>query len=574
MIHPSAIPFRHDFLRKISATAGFILLAFQTLFVFVGASPTVHALFLSCASSFLLLTRFVDRRWMPPALLLICWSLVAMLDEGFGPNSAVWLFLIPVTLFGWTLYSRSPLRWVVFGVSMLILGLSNLQDRPLLLVRLPEMEFRFHLAIHFLGALLASIFCVQYLIAMETASHEALAQARERAEKASRAKDEFLSHMSHEFRTPLNAIQGFTELLQSQAANRAAGLDIPTSPTECSESLGSIRSATDHLIHIVDDILDLSRLESGAIRLQCVPFSPARILEEVRASLAGRCFEQGLSLILESTDLLPKLVGDKVRWKQILLNLVTNAVKFSHHGQIRITARWTESSPQEGLLEVSVSDQGPGVPPELVERIFDRFVRAASVERAETAGTGLGLAISRSLARAMGGDVVLESNSGEGATFRVGIKFSRAPSDIPESGVYNRIESRPLRGVHVLLCEDNRLNIRLAGKLLERLEVTWDVAEDGGIAKDLLRRTPYDLVLLDLHMPVADGFEVAAFARSEHAVPANRTVPMLALTADAFEETRQKARESGIDDFLAKPYTFEDLSRKSRELLATRTPIR
>jgi signal transduction histidine kinase/CheY-like chemotaxis protein len=574
MIHPSALPFRLDFLRKISATAGGILVAFQLLFAFTGASPAVHILFLTCSALFFALTRFVDRPWMPPALLGITWLMVAILDEGFGPNSAVWLFLIPITLFGWILYARSPARWIVFAISLLIVGLSNLETRPLMLVRLPEMEFRFHLAIHFLGALLASIFCVQYLIAMETASHDALAAAREKAEKASRAKDEFLSHMSHEFRTPLNAIHGFTELLQSQVEHRAHETTATRSSAECSESLASIRSATDHLIHLVDDILDLSRLESGEIRLQTRPFAPEAILQEVCASLAGRCAEQGLELVQEPVDPIPRLMGDKVRWKQILLNLVGNAVKFSRHGRIRVATRWTETSEREGLLEVRVSDQGPGVPPDLVERIFERFVRASSVERADTAGTGLGLAISRSLARAMGGEVTLESNSPEGATFQVAIPFPLAALDLPESGLYSRIEVRPLRGVHVLLCEDNRLNIRLASKLLERMEVTWDVAEDGGIAKDLLRRTPYDLVLLDLHMPVADGFEVATFARSEQALAPNRDVPMLALTADAFEETRQKAKDAGINDFLAKPYTFEDLSRKSRELLARRAAVR
>jgi len=572
MIHPSSIPFRQDFLRKISITSGLILVSFIALFVSIGATTTSLLLFALCAAGFLALSRFVDRPWMPSVLLGLAWSLVALLDEGFGPNSAVWLFLIPITLVGWTLYSRSSLRWLIFGISLAIVGVANIESHPLRLVQLPEMEFRFHLAVHFFGALLASVFCVQYLIAMETASHEALAQARERAERASRAKDEFLSHMSHEFRTPLNAIHGFTELLQSQAAARSTG-NAPSA--ECSESLGSIRSATDHLIHIVDDVLDLSRLESGEIRLQTRPFSPVTILSDVRTSLAGRAAEKGLALILEDDAPIPRVVGDKVRWKQILLNLVGNAVKFSRHGEVRIVPLWTETSPEVGTLDVRVVDQGPGVPPELRERIFDRFVRASSVERAETAGTGLGLAISRSLARAMGGDVAVESTSPEGTTFRVTIPFPLAPADIPESGSYTRITPpHPLRGVHVLLCEDNRLNIRLASKLLERLEVTWDVAEDGGKAKELLQAQRYDLVLLDLHMPVANGFEVAAFARCAESAAPNRTVPMLALTADAFEETRQKAKDSGIDDFLAKPYTFEDLSRKTRELLAQRPPVR
>lgn len=572
---PVRRPITQAFLRRMAAAGTGLTAAFSLLFLFAGDSwPALMLVSAGCVG-FHMLYRNAHNHAVPYLLLALSWLLTGALDDGFAGRASTWMFLIPITLAGWTLFAQSRFRWVVLAMPFVLTAISNTPVAPLVTLPLADFDPRIHHAMHFLGAFLASIFCVQHLLEMENEARADLDRARERAEKASRAKDEFLSHMSHEFRTPLNAINGFTELLHTHLLEQATATgESRDSREECGEHLGAIRSATDHLVHLVEDILDLSRLESGEIRLNIQSFKPEQILADVRAGLQVRAVERGQDLVVVGGASIPRLMGDRVRWKQILLNLVGNAIKFSPPGTVRVVVDWTESGPTAGLLEVRVSDQGPGVPEDLRDRIFERFVRAESVERAGTNGTGLGLAISRNLARAMGGDLVLESSSHDGSTFRCAIPFAVADLADPGSGSYTRIARPTLKGKRVLLCEDNRLNIRLATKLLDRLEATFVLAEDGGQAIDRLRESAFDLVLLDLHMPVADGFEVAEFLRSSQGPPQNAGVPILALTADAFEETRHKAKAAGMDDFLAKPYSFEDLASKSMRLIEQRNRTR
>jgi len=567
-------PVTTAFIRSISGTAGTITLFFWALFLWEHASPVTLTIVGGCACAYFVLWRLASRPFTPFLLIAVCWLIIGILDEGFRSSSAVWLFLIPITLAGWIILPHPILRWVVLIVPMALVALSNFCGGPVQHVPLPKIDPQLHTGLHFMAAFFASVYCVQHLLTMEAAIRTDLENARLRAEKASRTKDDFLSHMSHEFRTPLNAINGFSEILLAQAKTDSV---IP-SPSgmargDSLENLDAIRSAAGHLIHIVEDILDLARLESGEMRLLERPFCPNLVMTDVRSSLLGKAGEKNISLVLAMDEELPGILGDKVRWKQILLNLAGNAIKFSNSREIQLSLRWIARDAETGVLEARISDQGPGVPSDLVERIFERFVRAESVERAGTTGTGLGLAISRNLARAMGGDLVLEKTSKDGSTFLARIPFPLAHRDDLGSDAFPRVAPQSLKGFHVLLCEDNRLNIRLATKLLERLEATFDVAEDGGKALEILRSRPYDLVLLDLHMPVADGFEVASFLRGPNRPDANRHVPILALTADAFLETREKARLAGMDDFLAKPYSFEDLAIKAGRLLGVALPV-
>lgn len=572
---PVTRPITHVFLRRMTAAGTGLTAAFTVLFLFAGDSWAATALVAAGCVGFHLLYRSAHHHAVPYLLMALSWFLTGALDDGFSGRASSWMFLIPITLAGWTLFSQSWFRWVVLAMPFALTVFSNATNSPLVALPLADFDERIHHAIHFAGAFLASIFCVQHLLEMENEARIALDRARVRAERASRAKDEFLSHMSHEFRTPLNAINGFTELLTTQLAQQdTLGGDPSAGREECGEHLGAIRSATEHLVHLVEDILDLSRLESGEIRLNIQSFSPEQLLADVRASLQGRACERGQTLVVVSETSIPRLMGDRVRWKQILLNLVGNAIKFSPAGEIRIVADWTDFNESRGRLGVRVSDHGPGIPPELQDRIFERFVRAESVERAGTNGTGLGLAISRNLARAMGGDLVLESSSPEGSTFHCTVPFPIAEPADPGSGTYTRIARPSLKGKRVLLCEDNRLNIRLATKLLDRLEAVHELAEDGGQAMERLRQGTFDLILLDLHMPVADGFEVASFLRSPQGPRQNAGVPILALTADAFEETRHRAKAAGMDDFLAKPYSFDDLASKSMRLIDARSRAR
>lgn len=572
---PVTRPITQAFVRRMTAAGTGLTAVFALLFLVAGDSWPATFLVAAGCVGFHLLYRCAHHHTVPYLLMALSWFLTGALDDGFSGRASTWMFLIPITLAGWTLFAQSWFRWVVLGMPFVLTAFSNTSIGPLVDLPLAGFDPRIHHALHFAGAFLASIFCVQHLLQMENEALVGLDRARDRAEKASRAKDEFLSHMSHEFRTPLNAINGFTELLttQLQSQTTAEG-ESRDSKEECGEHLGAIRSATEHLVHLVEDILDLSRLESGEIRLNIQSFSPEHLMADVRSGLQGRATERGQSLVVVGGASIPRLMGDRVRWKQILLNLVGNAIKFSPAGEIRIVSDWTDLSETSGRLDVRVTDQGPGIPSELHDRIFERFVRAESVERAGTNGTGLGLAISRNLARAMGGDLVLESSSEGGSTFHCSVPFPIAEPADPGSGSYTRIARPTLKGKRVLLCEDNRLNIRLATKLLDRLEATHDLAEDGGQAMESLRQGTYDLVLLDLHMPVADGFQVADFVRGPQGPVQNKGIPILALTADAFEETRHRARAAGMDDFLAKPYSYEDLASKSMRLIEQRARAR
>lgn len=559
-------PLTLSFLRNLCAVGGITCIVYGIFLVWAGSRAIPLAIAGCGAVAFLLLRHFTPRGWRatPFLILALSWLLVGLLDEGFDSSSAAWVFHIPIALAGWALFANSRLRWGVVGMPLAIVLLANLSGETHLL-DLPSLPFGLHVGAHFLGAFAASILCVQYLMTMERKGRTELENAKANAERASRAKDEFLSHMSHEFRTPLNAIHGFTELLMQETPSPPGATT--TTNKDRREHLEAIASATEHLTRIVEDILDLSRLESGEIRLQNKAFSPSRLLQAVRGALLQQAHAKKLALEVHTPPGLPHIYGDPVRWKQILLNLVSNAIKFSQRGEVRIVASWQRQGDGSGILEVDVKDEGPGIPSGIDEHIFERFFRAETVEHAGTDGTGLGLAISRSLAHAMGGRLVLKESSSCGSVFRLSIPFRQASMEDPGSSSFLRTNPLSLKGYRILLCEDNRMNIRLATKLLDRLEASYEVAEDGGKALQTLRCEAYDLILLDLHMPVANGFEVAAFLRGPDCPEWNLDVPILALTADAFEETRQKAREAGVDDFLAKPYSFADLAARSMHLL-------
>lgn len=565
-------PLTFTFLKRLCLLGGTFTALSCTLFVWTGSQTSAITIAGLGATVFIALHIAAHYRWRatPMLFLVHAWTVTGLLDEGFSSSSATWVFHIPTALVGWALFSHSRLRWVAVAMPLAICLLSNAAVVwGFQVAELPTFPLRSHVALHFLGAFVASILCVQYLMTMERDARRNLEEARTKAERASHAKDEFLSHMSHEFRTPLNAIHGFSELLVAQA--KEARSPHVAWDADHLDHLTAIQSATEHLTHIVNDILDLSRLESGEIRLQERSFSPDKILQSVRESLLPRAQEKRLMLLLEMPNDLPRLTGDQVRWKQILLNLVGNAIKFSQHGEIRILVSWHPNPDTPGLMVVRVCDEGPGIPRDMSERIFERFVRAESVDRSGTNGTGLGLAISRNLAAAMGGRLVLESSSPKGSIFRLSIPFLQASVQDEGSGAYPRQFPISLKGRRILLCEDNRMNIRLATKLLDRLEAGYEVAEDGGEAMTKLQTGVYDLVLLDLHMPVASGFEVAEYLRSTDCPSGNVGIPILALTADAFEETRVKAKAAGADDFLSKPYSFSELALRTARLLEGRS---
>lgn len=499
-------------------------------------------------------------RGLEHAFLGLALVLITVFDDGFRGVDTTWSLHIPLSLGIWILVPAPKGRWFWLGLQMLSVVLVNQTNwTPHLDRQAISPAFAWHFHLNLVAVVASCLFMVQHYHRIQADTMEAIELERERAQKASRAKGEFLSHMSHELRTPLNAMQGFAEL-----ALQEDGL----SPT-LRENMRSIRISAEHLTHLVNDILDLARLENGSLVLGAVGFNPSTCTEEIVRLLRSMADEKHLTLRVREANLLPRVVGDRTRWKQILLNLGANAIKYTREGGIDILLSWKPSGPLGGILTVAVADTGPGITASDQERIFLQFERLESDRN--TTGTGLGLSISKSLAKAMGGDIVLESVLGRGSTFTLSLPFRVDQASTGDETRTAMAVPLSLSGVRVLLAEDNRTNIRLATQVLQRLQARYDVAENGGIAVDLLERNRYDLVLLDLHMPVLDGFQVAAAIRDPQGAVLRKDTPILALTADAFEDTRARTKAAGIDDYLTKPFRMAELADRILQLVRPET---
>lgn len=370
---------------------------------------------------------------------------------------------------------------------------------------------------------------------------QVLQAAKHRAEQADRLKSQFVAHMSHEMRTPLNAMLGLTEML----------FETQLDPDQA-EMLQTIQAAGRGLMSLVNDLLDLSRVEAGATELDISAFRPDRVVDEVCQLLEPGAHKKGLHLqrSVEAGLRGRSFVGDPHRLRQILLNILGNAIKFTETGTVEVSLQW-ETDAEE--LQVWVRDTGPGISAEDIQRIFEPFAQVGLARTHE--GTGLGLTISRRLAELMEGRLEVESRPGIGSTFRVFLPFD--PSEPATSLRTPRMKATQVRpGLRVLLAEDNPVNVKVAQMMLSRFQVALTVAKDGQEALDRLGEAPYDLVLMDLNMPRLDG---VAATRQLRARGGDAQPWVVAVTAHGFDEHRQACREAGFDDFLTKPLSVEAL---------------
>jgi len=481
---------------------------------------------------------------------------ITIFDDGFTGIDTTWILHVPFALTAWILVESARGRGIWLSLQILSVMLVNLTTFTPHLDRIANPSgARWQYSINLAAATAASILLVRYLMKLQEATLGEAQEQRAKAEQASRAKDEFLSHMSHELRTPLNAIQGFSDL----------ALQSPSLPTGLADNLRSIQHSASHLTHLVNDILDLARLENGSLALARGGFGPEACIEEVLDLLGPAAKEKNLALIWKNTREIPRVVGDRVRWKQILLNLLANAIKYTREGSVELYCSWSETDSDHGVLSISVKDTGVGIAAHDRARIFERFQRLGGFDA--PSGTGLGLAISQSLAMAMGGTITVESTPGKGSTFSLSLPFQVAAPDPASLTSLSLRVPADLRGYRILLAEDNRVNIKLATQVLAQLHAQYDVAEDGNKALELLCKNHYDLLLLDLHMPGKDGFEVAQAIRDPKSHVPNKRIPILALTADAFEETRQRTLAVGMNDFLPKPFRIVELCDRALRLV-------
>ncbi len=383
-----------------------------------------------------------------------------------------------------------------------------------------------------------------------------LIKAKQLTEETSKAKEQFLANMSHEIRTPMNAIIGFARLLLKEELT-----------AEQKKYIEAIYNSGENLLVIINDILDFSKIASGKMELEEAPFSLSEVVGSIIDMFWLRAKDNNITFSADiESDVPTRLVGDSVRLSQVLVNLVSNALKFTEKGHIHLRFKLVQQDSKFAELQYAVEDTGIGIPEDKLDSIFDSFTQASSSTTRRFGGTGLGLTIVKKIVELHSGHIMVESKEGKGSTFTIRCRYKKEAHEVPvqastHSGSDSEDYSASLKGIRILLAEDNHLNQILAKAVLTKAKCLVDVAENGLVALEKLKVNHYDVVLMDIQMPEMDGYETTRHIRTQLESSLSE-IPIIAMTAHALNTEVEKCLKIGMNDYISKPFKTNDLYSK------------